>query len=214
MSQKFASVSDTRSHPRLGLAPHTSHDAIGVRKRQRLEQHAVHDAPERGRRADAQREHADDRAGEERLLPQKPQRAEDVLLSHRWVSARAGAPAPIAPERRRRSQRLDTAKSSASPSPRGAQRRADGPRPAGRRRFHAEHEDLLHVGADLSTDRGRRREQHDAVQASEHGVRSMTCEGAGRVAARTAGSAAWRAPRPRRPPGAPPPPRTFAGRAA
>ena len=213
MSQKFASVSDTRSHPRLGLAPHTctmrsaSGNGSGFSSTPytTLKSAVVAPMPSASMPTIAPAKSGCLRRN--RSVPRTSCFLIGGLRRGPGLRAdRAGTTTPLPAAGHGEEQRVA--------EPAGAQRRAYGPRPAGRRRFHAEHEDLLHVGADLSTDRGRRREQHDAVQASEHGVRSMTCEGAGRVAARTAGSAAWRAPRPRRPPGAPPPPRTFGGRAA
>ena len=56
------------------LRVHDAHEAIGLRKRQRLEQHAVHDAEDRGVGADAERER-DDRGERERRCGAK--------LSHR-----------------------------------------------------------------------------------------------------------------------------------
>src|SRR5262249_21603623 len=61
-----------------GLDLPDANQLVGVRKRERLEEHAIHDAENRAVRADAERERQNGDRGERRIFRQRPQRETDV----------------------------------------------------------------------------------------------------------------------------------------
>ena len=67
-----------RSGPARGVMA-DAHQPLGLIERQGLQQHAVHDAEDRRRGADAERQRQNGRRGKRRLLPEGPGRVADVL---------------------------------------------------------------------------------------------------------------------------------------
>ena len=70
-------------------------EPVAVAVRQRLEQHAAHDAEDRGVGADAEREREDDDGGERGAVAQRAQRVRDVggdALEPRQAALRRARP--------------------------------------------------------------------------------------------------------------------------
>ena len=70
----MASDWSTVAAPGIADGMRQPHEAVRLRERQRLEQDAVHEAEHGRRRADAEREHEDDRRGEARGAPKAARR--------------------------------------------------------------------------------------------------------------------------------------------
>ena len=81
-----APVSEIRRrhrHPSSRKRREDAHQSVGLRVRQRLEQHAVHDAEDRGVRADAECQRQHRHGGERRRPPEHAQRIRDILAEIR-----------------------------------------------------------------------------------------------------------------------------------
>ena len=82
MSQKFASVSDVCAQAARRQRSPDLDEPVRLGKGQRLQQHAVDDAEDRGGGADAERQHQHDPGGQRRLAAHQAHRSPNVAQNH------------------------------------------------------------------------------------------------------------------------------------